>query len=107
MHSDAPVAGQLPRRLLVHFGGQSGAQQFASPANCLQSLGQWPNREASTHFAGHFEQHFGLLYCSHLGRHFPSAADCKQSAGQGGAVVVLTVVVGAVLTGGFVVVVTF
>jgi len=103
-HSSTPVAAQLPRRLLVHFGGHFGAQQLASPWNCLQSFGQKPIRAASTHFAGHFEQHFGLLYCSHLGKQSPSAADFMQSSGQGGAVVVLAVVVvavgGAILSAG-------
>ena len=33
-------------------------------------------------FAGHLEQHFGLLYVSHWGKHWPAAADSIHSLGH-------------------------
>lgn len=52
LHSGVPLAEHVPRRLLVHFGGQTGAQQSWLPSYTLHSFEQKPNSASCRHSSG-------------------------------------------------------
>ena len=57
LHSETPLAAQDPLLLLVHLGGQVGAQQLISPSYGLQVEEQNPYLASSTHWAQKYLYH--------------------------------------------------